>query len=345
MAQRNTEQYPFHSAIFGKVLIDDLKSQGFSVAQISGNTGLRLGAFEPADPRVSFDAMASLFERAAELTGDDLLGFKRGQIRETRRAGLLAFLGMAAPTVGSFLTNLARYQRVYSEATEISIERLWQEGLYEWQFSVPRAVERRQIAEFGAAATLSDIRRLTGRHVRPTRVEFRHHRAGGVATIKRFYGCPVLFGSDRNRTYLKVSDLDLPLRTADEYLFRTVETYCMDALSKLGQRATDSVVAVENEIAGRLVSGDASLAGVARALGLSARTLSRRLFEEGTTFSAVVEDYRAAMAKQLIRDAGMPVTEIAYLLGYGDASAFSTAFKRWTGQTATAFRSQRTKDS
>lgn len=338
MRARNSEHYPFHSAIYGKVLIDDLMAQGITPAQIAGNTAIRLADFDAPDPRVSFDILALLYERAAELLDDDLLGFKRGQRREMQRGGLIAFLGMSSPTVETFLTNLARYQRVYSDAVDIDIGRLASDGLVEWYFNVPSAIERRQIVEFGTVASLQDLRRLTGRQLHPVRVEFRHHRSTNISDFERFFGCPVVFGTDKNRVQYKRTNLALPLRTADNYLYRTVEQYCKDVLAKRERRATPIVVSVENEISGRLVSGDASQVGVARALGMSPRTLSRRLADEGTTYSAVVDGYRAAMAKRLIRDAGLPMVEIAYLLGYSEVSTFSTAFKRWTGQTASAFR-------
>jgi AraC-like DNA-binding protein len=77
---------------------------------------------------------------------------------------------------------------------------------------------------------------------------------------------------------------------------------------------------------------------VARELGMSARTLSRRLAEEGTTFARIVEEYRASMAKGLLQESDLQVTEIAFVLGYSELSTFSTAFRRWTGKTPLEFR-------
>lgn len=323
-----------HTAVWGKTLVDDLRRRGFTAAQIVGNTGLRLGVLDQEEPRISFDLLARLFERAAEITGDDLIGFRHGQGRDYRRAGLIAYVGMSSPTVRTLLQNFSRYQRITSDVIEVDAARL-EEGVLSWHFQAPRNVSRRQYVEFGAAGTIDILRKLTSTPLSPAKVEFRHYRKTGTREISQFFGCPVTFGADANRFTLKRETLELPLQTADDHLFRIVRRFCEETLAKTKMSKPHLIASVEEKIAQH---PDPKQESIARALGMSTRTLSRRLAAEGTSYQAVLEGYREAMAKGMIEGSDMSLTEIAFVLGYSDPGSFSTAFRRWVGVTPTMYR-------
>ena len=328
---------PQHTGAWGQTMIEALVEQGFSIHQIAGNTGINIKALEGSQPKIDFDQLALLFERAEELTGDDLVGFKHGQTSDYRRGGLIAYTGASSPTVRTLLQNLARYQRVTGDAIKINLDRLNEQGVLEWHFQVPRGVRRRQYVEFGGAGVIDTIRRLTNCRVYPERVEFKHFRKKNLKVFSHYFGCSVDFGKEENRITLKLKDLNLPLSSADGYLYDLLRQFCDDALSEVGQQKPAIVSSVEE-----CISADPtkSQAIVAHQLGLSTRTLARRLAESGTTFMSVVEAYRKAMAKSMLSETDMQLTQIAYVLGYSDSSAFSTAFKRWFGKTPTQYRTE-----
>ncbi len=328
--------HPTHHAIWGQDLINELRLQGYSNSQIVGNTGIRIQALEGDRPLVPFDKLASLFEHAAVLTGDDLLGFKLGQGREFRRGGLVTYVGMAAPTVKRFLQNVDRFQRVMSDAVRIDTQRLEGEGIVEWGYLVPQTVMRRQYLEFTATRIVDMLRRLTNRQFDLEKLELHFHRTTNIEPLQQFFGCPLEFGSDDNRMHLKTDQLTMDLRTSDIYLQDTLLECCEAALSAKKTVQTPLVVAVEREIA----TGHTSQNAVANALAMSSRTLARRLSEQGTTFFSVVEGYRAALAKSLISNTDLQITEIAFLVGYSSLSTFSTAFRRWTGQSPKQYQMQ-----
>jgi AraC-like DNA-binding protein len=182
---------------------------------------------------------------------------------------------------------------------------------------------------------------LTGRSLYLERIEFRHNRKSGNRELERFFGCQVTFGANENRILLKKSDLSIPLLTADDHLYRLLQRLSEAVLEAKKEAKPQFVVAVERAISDRLASGNATQAEVSKALGLSSRTLARRLAEQGTTFFRVVEGYRQAMAESLLLETEMQLTEIAFLLGYSDLSSFSTAFRRWTGHTPSERRKGR----
>ena len=333
MRNLQTHAQPLHGAVFVQAVLDELKNRGFSPEQIVGNTGINLRSLSADEPSLSFGSLAQLFERAAELTGDDLLGFRHGQSRELKRAGMLAYLAISSPTLLSSLLCLARFQRIFSEAQQVDVSRLEEDGVVAWRYDVPIGTICRQYVEFAAAGIISDLRTLTGRNLYPERIEIRHNRKSGNREVERFFGCRVIFGTDENQIVFKKSDLTLPLLTADDHLYRLLQRLSEAALETKKEVKPQFVVDVERAISDRLASGNATQAEVSKALGLSSRTLARRLAEQDTTFFRVVEGYRQAMAESLLLETEMQLTEIAFLLGYSDLSSFSTAFRRWTGHT------------
>jgi AraC-like DNA-binding protein len=326
-----------HTSIWGQALVSELRKRGISDQSIVGNTGIDLRVFEADEARVRFDDLATLFERAADLTGDDLIGFGLGRGQDYRRGGLYAYTAISSPTVLTLLENLARYQRIHSEVTRFSADRLRDKGIFEWRLKAPHSLARRQYVEFMGTTLVDGIRRMTNRRVTPLRVAYRHFRKDNVKPVSMFFGCSVDYGSDSNLIAFKPADLDLPLQSADDYLNRMLRRFSEKSLKTLGRDTPPLVLEVEERIAADpTVSQDA----VARQIGMSTRTLSRRLADAGTTFSDVVETYRESMAKRILSETDMQASEIAYKLGYTNQSTFSTAFKRWSGMTPTDYRKQ-----
>lgn len=331
-----------HSGIWGEALVESLRKQGLSDAAIVGNTGIDLRSLNGDDPRMSFEHLALLFERAEELAGDDLVGLKLGSDADFRRWGLIAYTGMSSPTVRTLLRNLVRYQRIVGEVVEFNAEKLDAEGGFAWHYQVLRDVKRDQYIEFGSAMLIATLRRLTNRRLTPTTVEFKHYRKANAKALSAFFGCTVAFGARENRITFKSADLDLALNTADDHLFRILRKVSKEAVNKTGVAKTSLVVSVEECIA---AEPSKSQAEVAKEMGMSARTLARRLADEGTAFSEILHEYREAVAKSMLTDTDLPVTEIAFVLGYSSPSTFSTAFRGWTGNSPNNYRSQSTEAS
>lgn len=329
---------PLHGAVFVQTLARDLLAQGFDGHQIFGGSGITPDLLDQEKPFLPFDQIAAFFERASELTGDDLLGFVRGGKREMRRTGLISYVGLSSPTVKDFIRNVARYRRVFSDAVEINIDRLEQDGVLRWYFAVPTNVKRRQYVEFGASGLVFAMRQATNRNFCPELVTFHHSRKTNIEAFERFFGCPVKFGQNANAYHFKATDLELPLMTADNELYKVLTDLCERVLKDKSRNLPPIVVEVERAIADKLASGDASQEIVARTLGMSARTLSRRLAEQNTTFFKTLEELRTALAVNYLKDSNLSLAEISYLLGYSGLSSFNDAFKRWTGNTPGQYR-------
>lgn len=331
--------FPKHEAVYVKKLVEDLLDKGFSEQQIFRDSGLCMPMLEPDKPMAGFDRVAGFFEHAAKLTGDDTLGFVRGQKREMRRSGLISYVGISSPTVSDFIQNVTRYRRVFSDAIEMDCSTLGSDGVVKWHYSVPMKIRRRQYVEFGAAGFLHALRQVTNREFCPELVIFSHARNANTDKFERFFGCEVRFGSTENSVRFRSADLALPLMTADDELYKILKNCCENALQVKARNVPPLIVEVERSISDRLARGEVTQDDVARSLGMSPRTLSRRLADDGTTFFRTLEGLRQALAKNYLRDSNLVLAEIAFLLGYAGLSSFNEAFKRWTGKTPGQFRS------
>jgi AraC-like DNA-binding protein len=332
--------FPIHGAIYAKELAEDLFGQGYSEHQVFHGSGLSSRMLEPDKPVVAFDRVASFFEHAALLTGDDMLGFVRGQKREMRRSGMISYVGVSSPTVLDYLQNVVRFRRVFTDAIDVKSEELESKGLLEWQFNVPHSINRRQYVEFSASGLVHALRQASDCRIRPDLVTFRHARNANTLDFEQYFGCDVRFGDDENSYHFKPEDLALPLVTADDELYKVLRNCCENTLRTKAQNLPLLVVQVERMISDRLTKGEATQEDVARSLGMSPRTLSRRLAEEGLSFFKVLEGLRKSLAKTYLRDSNLVLAEIAYLLGYSGMSSFSDAFKRWNGISPGQYRNQ-----
>jgi AraC-like DNA-binding protein len=179
-------------------------------------------------------------------------------------------------------------------------------------------------------------RRGTGQHPVPLRVELTRSRPKGDA-YQKYFECPIQFGAAQNRLILKPADLDRPFPGHNQELFEILTPALAAALGELQARSSvkDQVKVVLKR---SLASGRPGLADVARDLGLSERTLQRRITEEGTSFRELLFEARQELGRQLLSDPTAEIDEVACLLGYQDSCSFYRAFRDSEGVTPSRWR-------
>jgi AraC-like DNA-binding protein len=202
----------------------------------------------------------------------------------------------------------------------------------------PRGVGR-HLHELGLAAVLAWLRRELDGPLAARRAWFIHARPRDLVPLYRFFGTRALaFGCPDNGVALPAAALERPARSADARLYATVEPLAEAAL-----RAQPPANDFAAEVLGRvraLLPDAVDAATVAQALHMSSRTLQRRLADEGTRFSDVLDEARAGLARQWLTDGRDPLGEIAWRLGFADLAGFSRAFKRWTGEPPGTWRAR-----
>jgi AraC-like DNA-binding protein len=170
-------------------------------------------------------------------------------------------------------------------------------------------------------------------------VHFAHPEPASITEHLRVFGAPVLFGCPMTAFVIDRELLERQVPAADPRLYGILKRYLDRVLEEMPPE-DDLIAAARRSIGELMRDGDPTLARVAKSLAMSPRTLERRLNERGLRFKALVADTRRRFAINYLRDPGHTLTEIAFLLGYSEVSAFNRAFKRWTGQSPMVYRRQ-----
>jgi AraC-like DNA-binding protein len=273
----------------------------------------------------------------ADKLPDPFLGIHLAENVELREMGLPYYVIASSKTLGDALMRLARYSGLTNEAVHITCHEGKDITVRFEYVGVSRLSDRHQIECF--VVILSRLcRLLSGLSLSPKGVKLAHRRTEVPAEIKKVFGCEVVFGSDVDEVIYPRSAISMATVNADSYLNSLLVRYCEEALSRRRVQSGAWRLKVENAIVPLLPHGQAKTEEIAKTLGVSKRTLARLLASEGCTFVGILDAMRLDLAKSYLREQNLQNSEIAWLLGYGEVSAFTHACKRWTGQTPTQLR-------
>ncbi len=253
--------------------------------------------------------------------------------------GLVGFVAMNSATLGEAVRHVLRYVGLWTDEPGMELA---DDGTLVVVYRTPFADSPgyRVATEAAPAEILNGARVLTQTRITPREVRFSHRALGDIAGYERFFGCPVRFGAPDIAAVFRIEDLALPLPKADEQLGVYLRTLASEALAKRGVHEATQLGRIRQIIAEALQKGVPSLDEVARRLATSGRTLRRRLDENGTSFRTLLDETRAELARRYVRDPALPLSEVAFLLGFSEPSAFHRAFKRWTETTPAAWQSR-----
>jgi AraC-like DNA-binding protein len=244
---------------------------------------------------------------------------------------------MNSPTVTSAFATAARYIHLHNEAARLALTE--DKHLTYWSYSLNNlGLEQcRQFVDYGMAAALNVVRVMVGSQWSPREVHFEHHAQEQMAEYREVFRAPVLFTSSTNAFVMDTEFCKQPVPAADPNLFRILTCYLDDVLSRTPKKDA-GLAPIRGAIVQLMKEGELNLLRAAKALGVSPRTLQRQLSQRGLSFAEVVENTRRGLAVDYLKGRENTLTEIAFLLGYSEVSAFNRAFKRWTGKTPMAYR-------
>lgn len=314
-----------------------VRGAGKDLEKLLLRAGVTLALIDEPAHRLDVAAQIKLLDLSAEELGDEHLGFHLSQDFDLRETGLLYYVMASSETLAEALRNAARYSTLNNEGVRLSIDLDRQTAIALHYLDVERRSDRHQV-EFWLGALVRVCRRLTNEQLAPEQIRVRHHRAGLPIEIKTFLGCDVQFGSYADEIIFAASAASRRPVEADSYLNRLLLAYADEALGKRARSRSSLRFRVEEAIAQALPHGQANVNVIASRLGMSRRTLARALADEGTTFSALLDELRSLLAKRYLSERELPISQIAWLLGYREASSFTNAFVRWTGLTPRQFR-------
>lgn len=248
--------------------------------------------------------------------------------------------GLAWKTAASLRGSFARAERYGKVLTSVSTYQLVAEDdklFMTLNRSGERSLGLRISNEQTVAAMAQISREVAAQPFYPEAVHFTHAGPDKTSAHEEYFGCPVHFGSDRDALRVSAATLDAPNRLGDEGVSSFFDRHLEAELaaladdSELGQR-------VRIQVSQALSQGVPNISAIASRLGMSGRTLQRRLADRDLSFQALVDDARRDLAERLLRGSSYSLAEIAFLTGFAEQSSFTRAFKRWAGQTPRSFR-------
>lgn len=338
------EALPTATGFAARQAIAAVRKRNIAVEPLLQRAGLSEHDVE-SQRRICAVAQSKLLEYAAEALGDSAFGLHLAQQTNPREARLLFYVTSAATNVGETIALYARYCRIINEAMHAKLLHAQDEAIVEFNFVGLSRYCARQSAEFAIAVTWKGLRELVGRRLRPTKVAFAHTRNSDLQEFERFFGSSVEFGAASDRVSMSNQTLALPLLTGDPHLLETLRSFCDGAARERRTPAETLRASVENELQKLLPNGPTDRRAVARALGMSERTLSRKLADEGVTYAEVVDQLRRSLALQYVKERSLSLAQIAWLLGYEGSTSFTHAFRRWTGSSPSTARSEQLRAS
>jgi AraC-like DNA-binding protein len=312
-----------------------LRDRGAPIEALS----LRGASLEDPDTRVPHRVAIALLELAERGTGDRAIGLHAAERIEPGDFDVLEYAARSSNTIGEGIATANRYLRLVHDVAEFTLET---DGITAfWRYRLPADLALPPSAvEYFAAIFVLLGRRYAGRDELPgASVHFTHPRPDDIREHERIFGRNLRFEQPENALVVPAAVLDLPMVRSDPALKALLERIASEMLQRLPKR--DSLIShVRRLLAEELRGGDPGIEHLARKLHTTARTLRRRLLEAGTTHRDILDELRKELAYRYLGERSLATSEVAFLLGYSDASPFHKAFKRWAGISVAEYRTQ-----
>jgi AraC-like DNA-binding protein len=299
------------------------------------------------------EQLFALWHAVRQSSSNPAIGLEVGTEPRIERYDPVAMAGLYARSLGDALERIARYKRLTCPE-EVTVTRETEREMGRdtegdgprriacVTFGFPLAVDTEPPAfvDTAFAWIMTIARRGIGAPFSPRRVELMQQPHPADPTVhERYFGCPVRYGSARNTLIFDAADLDRPFVTHNPELLRLLTPH-LDAELTHYVDARTTGDQVKGALKRVLAGGRPAMTDVAKELGLSPRTLQRRLTDEGVSFQQVLLDARRELARHYLKQPSLELNEAAYLLGYNDPNSFFRAFHEWEGTSPGAWRAQ-----
>ncbi len=326
-------------ATMGQVFVHLTELYGVDARALVREAGVDPALLRDSNARIASNVADAVFAKAAALIPDRAFGLRAARCWHPSNLGALGYAWLACSTLRTGLQRLERYSRIVGEKAEIKVTNS-RDGLrFRYDHRRRDPLLRAIGTDFVMSLVLDMCRMNYGASLRPVEVRLSRARPENTEPYRHFYGCPVHFGANEDSFLISHRVADEPLPTANRQLAGTLDGILAAQLAALDKN--NLTARCRSRLLEQLTSGEASAQEMARQLHVSRRTLQRRLAESNTTYQKLVDDTRRDLALRYMEDAGKSITDVTFLLGFSGQSAFTRAFKRWTGISPTRYREQK----
>ncbi len=330
---------PLVLAVASRALLEQAAHAGIDTDEVLAAVGLERAAVFAPDARLPASAADAVWSEVYARCPEPHLALSAAAGLPLGAYKVIDFLAANSPTVGEGLRRIADYFSLVDP--RMAIELAGQDPV-ELRLSAPGQCELPLPAqEYTFAALVVRSRAAVGADWPLLAVELAAPAPPDDSAHRKIFAAQVRWESAQPRLLIPRAAWETPVRCADANLLSVLEDLARRLKAELPRAAPPFVAQLREVIGEQLKAGDPSAAPVARRLGMSERTLQRRLKEEGQSYSGLLDEVRAALARAYLRDPELPLAEVAWLVGFSEQSAFTRAFKRWTGTTPRQWRVRR----
>ncbi|MCF3648151.1 AraC family transcriptional regulator [Synoicihabitans lomoniglobus] len=302
--------------------------------------GVGIDPDAPPDPKLMVadtDYYAFLRQLVRDDTAGTTLPLRAGAAMRCDDYGAFGLAWKSATNLRESFGRAERYARVLTSVSTYQLESTEGGALMRLNRAGERHLGMRLSNEATLASIVSISREVASAPFNPRAVFFQHAAPATVADHEIYFGCPVHFGAEYDALLVSAASLSTPNVLGDAGISRFFESHLAVEVSQLADEETWDR-RVRDQIARALSGGIPVINHVAQRLGMSGRTLQRRLRQSGHSYNALVDESRRQLAERLLAQTDYSLAEVAFMTGFSEQSAFSRAFKRWAGQTPRSYR-------
>lgn len=305
--------------------------------------GIDPNVLENANGRIPGAQFQSLIKTLLIQSRDPLMGLHTGLYVQPGSYSVLGYISMSCATLGDVIMRIPTYERLVGDMGTTRIERSPKTISLNWRCAYTDELVRPHMIDNVLASWINFARWLANQNASPEKILLQRPAPQTLSEIKEYedsFRCPILFSQAKSAIVLSMSLLDIGLRQPDQLLLKTLESHASQQISELENKLGSFSLSVMQVVRKQLSLGQVRKELVADELGVSLRTLQRKLIAEGTQYQQIADEVRLEIAKELLCVSKLGTQDIAYNLGFSDSRSFHRRFKQWTGQTPGDFRKQ-----
>lgn len=323
-------------------IVRALEARGVDASALLRQAGCDPALFHVPETRLSNRVIQRIFELAEQATGDACFGIDVGKEVQGVAMHALGYAWLASGTLGEAMARLARHTRVLTEFWRGELRDEPRGVRFVLVYADPRATGPLSRHDAVLAGILKLCRITYGDAFAPLEVTVEREPPACAQRFDEWFRAPIVWGAPHPGLLCRREDVERPLATSNPGVALASDELVSDYLARLDRG--DVVAQVRRKLLACFPAGAPTQTAIAHALGMSPRTLHRRLAEAGTSFEKLLDDTRRELAAEYLRRSDYSVGEVAYLLGFAETSSFNRAFRRWTGTSPSEFRQVKVSD-
>ncbi|WP_163834241.1 AraC family transcriptional regulator [Spartinivicinus ruber] len=310
---------------------------GLPVQLLANQAGISASQLSSTGTRVSLAAMEKLLSQFIEMSSDPLFGLHAAQFVQPGSYHVLGYIAMNCATLAEAVDRIQRYEALVGDMGRSQLQSNGKGVILSWQCQFTDPLVHQHMVDHCLASWVNYGRWITDKKESPQKIELTRSapNLSSQAEYQQIFQCPIIFQASQNAVWISHEHLKVPLRQADPGLLHTLEQHANQLITQLNNQDISQQVSANIQ---QMMPNIPKPAEVAALLGISARTLQRRLQQQNTHYQALLDQVRLATAKQILTNTQSTIEQTAHAIGFHDVRSFRRRFKQWTGLSPNEYR-------